>query len=356
MVIGRCYPASLPGRAAVATDGMRAVRPLVVVPSSGHDARRRGRPRPARWPRRHDGRPPVVRGSRRGSGRADRRGRGDDADARPASDRAPASSSCAGRTVTPGFGDAHVHPVSAGVGRLRCDLTDARGLDAYLATIAAYAAAHPDEAWIRGDGWSMSDFPGGIPHRGDLDRVVPDRPVYLESRDGHTAWVNSRALELAGVTADTPDPDDGRIERDADGGPGGALQEGAADLVGRLLPADTAEELVAGLRLAQAELHSLGITTWQDAIVDARPGGDRVHDARRSRRADGPRRRRALVGPGARRGADRGARRAARAHGHRPLRADERQADAGRRPRERDRRPPRAISRRRRPPDERTAA
>jgi predicted amidohydrolase YtcJ len=172
-----------------------------------------------------------------------------------------------GRSVTPGFGDAHVHPVSAGVGQLRCDLTGARGLDAYLARIAAYAASHPDEAWIRGDGWSMSDFPGGIPHRDDLDRVVPDRPVYLESRDGHTAWVNSKALELAEVTAETLDPDDGRIERDADGRPGGALQEGAADLVGRLLPADTTEQLVAGLRLAQAELHALGVTTWQDAIV-----------------------------------------------------------------------------------------
>ncbi len=124
-----------------------------------------------------------------------------------------------GRSVTPGFGDAHVHPVSAGVGQMRCDLSAARGLDTYLEIIAAYAAAHPDETWIRGDGWSMADFPGGIPHRDDLDRVVPDRPVYLDSRDGHTAWVNSKALELAGVTADTPDPDDGRIERDADGRP-----------------------------------------------------------------------------------------------------------------------------------------
>jgi predicted amidohydrolase YtcJ len=172
-----------------------------------------------------------------------------------------------GRSVTPGFGDAHVHPVSAGVGRLRCDLTDLHGLDAYLARIATYAATHPDEEWIRGDGWSMSDFPGGIPHRDDLDRVVPDRPVWLESRDGHTSWVNSRALQMAGITGETPDPSDGRIERDADGRPGGALQEGAADLVERLLPADTPDEVVAGLRLAQAELHSLGITTWQDAIV-----------------------------------------------------------------------------------------
>ena len=94
-----------------------------------------------------------------------------------------------GRTVTPGFGDAHVHPVSAG---LEPDALRPRrrpGSDAYLAVIAAYAAAHPDEPWIRGDGWSMADFPGGLPHRDDLDRVVPDRPVYLESADGHRpAW------------------------------------------------------------------------------------------------------------------------------------------------------------------------
>lgn len=172
-----------------------------------------------------------------------------------------------GRTVTPGFGDAHVHPVGAGLGRLRCDLAGVRGQDRYLAIIAAYAASHPHEPWIRGDGWSMADFPGGIPHRAALDRISPDRPVYLESRDGHTAWVNSKALELAGITADTPDPDDGRIERETDRRPSGALQEGAAYLVERLLPATTPDELVAALRLAQAELHALGITNWQDAIV-----------------------------------------------------------------------------------------
>jgi predicted amidohydrolase YtcJ len=172
-----------------------------------------------------------------------------------------------GQSVTPGFGDAHVHPVSAGVGQVRCDLSNARGLDAYLEIVAAYAAAHPDESWIRGDGWSMADFPGGIPDRADLDRVVPGRPVYLDSRDGHTVWVNSKALELAGVNSDTLDPADGRIERDADGRPSGALQEGAVNLVAPLLPADTPDELVAGLRMAQAELHALGITNWQDASV-----------------------------------------------------------------------------------------
>src|SRR3954454_8555695 len=81
-----------------------------------------------------------------------------------------------GRSVTPGFGDAHVHPVEAGIGRLRCDLSDADGMDAYLALISRYAASHPDEPWIRGDGWAMAAFPGGVPHRTDLDRVVPGRP------------------------------------------------------------------------------------------------------------------------------------------------------------------------------------
>lgn len=172
-----------------------------------------------------------------------------------------------GRTVTPGFGDAHVHPLHGGLARLRCELHGQRGLDTYLATIARYAASHPDLPWILGGGWSMDDFPGGVPSRTELDRLVPDRPVFLSSRDGHSAWVNSRALEVAGITAETLDPPDGRIDRDAAGDPIGALQEGAAGLVERLAPPTTPDELLAALRLAQAELHSLGITTWQDAIV-----------------------------------------------------------------------------------------
>jgi predicted amidohydrolase YtcJ len=174
-----------------------------------------------------------------------------------------------GRTVTPGFGDAHVHPVGAGLGRLRCDLTESRGLAAYLEVIAAYAASHPDETWIVGDGWSMADFPGGLPHRSDLDAVSPHRPAYLESRDGHTAWVNTKALEAAGISADTLDPADGRIERDADGRPSGALQEGATFLVERLVPVATSPDLEAALRIAQSELHSLGVTNWQDAGVES---------------------------------------------------------------------------------------
>ena len=172
-----------------------------------------------------------------------------------------------GRTVTPGFQDAHVHPVHGGLARMRCELHDTRGREAYIAVIAEYARAHPDEAWIRGGGWYMADFPGGTPRREDLDTIVPDRPVLLTNRDGHGAWANSRALELASVTAETADPPDGRIERDADGSPTGTLHEGAMDLVGRFEPDDTPSDLEAALRLGQAHLHSLGITAWQDAIV-----------------------------------------------------------------------------------------
>jgi len=174
-----------------------------------------------------------------------------------------------GRTVAPGFGDAHIHAVASGLDRLRCDLSVARGLERYLAIIASYAAAQPEEPWIRGSGWSMADFPGGMPDREDMDRVLPDRPAYLESRDGHTAWVNTKALDLAGVTATTPDPTDGRIERDAEGRATGTLQEAARGLVSRLFPPESPDSLVAALRLAQAELHALGITNWQDAHVRA---------------------------------------------------------------------------------------
>ena len=77
-----------------------------------------------------------------------------------------------GRTVTPGFQDAHIHPMEAGLEALRCNLHELRGLDAYLAAIADYAASHPDVEWITGGGWSLDDFPGGTPRAEDLDRIV----------------------------------------------------------------------------------------------------------------------------------------------------------------------------------------
>jgi predicted amidohydrolase YtcJ len=173
----------------------------------------------------------------------------------------------AGGTLLPGFIDAHAHPVFAGDQMRRCDLRSATTATGYVDLVAAYASTHPGEEWISGGGWSMDAFPGGIPTRQALDAVVPDRPVFLPNRDGHGAWVNSRALALAGIDASTPDPADGRIERDSVGEPTGMLQEGAALLVSRLLPAVTEEEWYQALLTAQAHLLSLGITGWQDAII-----------------------------------------------------------------------------------------
>ena len=174
-----------------------------------------------------------------------------------------------GRMLLPGFQDAHVHPVLGGLDMLQCDLHDAGSLSEYERIIRAYADAHPEVPWIVGGGWSMDVFPGGTPTKDVLDRLVPDRPVFLPNRDGHSAWVNSRALEVAGITRDTPDPADGRIERGGAGEPTGTLHEGAMSLVGDRAPSPTPEEMYEGLLKGQAYLHSLGITGWQDAIVGA---------------------------------------------------------------------------------------
>ncbi|MDI6909056.1 amidohydrolase [Nocardioides sp.] len=176
--------------------------------------------------------------------------------------------------LAPGFVDAHVHPVQGGLERLRCDLTELSTREEYLAAVASYAADHPAAEWILGGGWSMPAFPGGTPTAADLDRVVPDRPVYLPNRDHHGAWVNSRALELAGVDERTPDPPDGRIERGPDGRPSGTLHEGATTLVTRHLPPASEADHHAALMAGQGYLHSLGVTSWQDAIVGAYSGMD----------------------------------------------------------------------------------
>ncbi len=125
----------------------------------------------------------------------------------------------------------------------------------------------------------MEAFPGGLPSREPLDAVTGARPAFFPNRDGHGAWVNTAALRLAGIDATTADPADGRIERDASGAPTGALQEGAAKLVSRLLPETTDEDMDAALAAAQDYLLSLGITGWQDAIIGSDPGAPGQHPA-----------------------------------------------------------------------------
>ncbi|MEV8504747.1 amidohydrolase [Actinoplanes sp. NPDC051475] len=193
----------------------------------------------------------------------------------------------AGRLLLPGFQDAHVHAVFGGLELGQCDLAGTTDPGEYLRRISAYAAAHPDAEWIVGGGWSMESFAGGVPGKDLLDGVTRGRPAFLMNRDHHGAWVNSRALELAGITAATPDPADGRIDRGAGGEPAGGLQEGAMALVAALVPAATAADRLAGLHRAQRLLHSLGVTAWQDAMLCAANGYPDVSDAYLAAATDG---------------------------------------------------------------------
>ena len=175
-----------------------------------------------------------------------------------------------GRMMLPAFQDSHIHPIGAGIEASACNLNDLPGLAEYRSTIAEYAAANPDVPWILGGGWSMAVFgPGAAPNRNIIDELVADRPVYLSSADGHTGWANSRALDIAGIDRNTPDPDDGRIDRDPETGEAiGSLQEGAMRLVEMYVPENTLETRQQGLKYAMKLLNGYGITSIQDAIVN----------------------------------------------------------------------------------------
>ena len=171
-----------------------------------------------------------------------------------------------GKMLLPAFHDSHVHPISGGVEAAECDLNGLATQEAVLEAVRKYAAVHPEATWIRGGGWELPMFPAGNPSKALLDRVVPDRPVFLSATDGHSVWVNSKALALAGVTKATPDPPYGRIERDpTTGEASGALRESASDLVGRLLPPHSARELEDGLRTALRIANGFGLTSLQEA-------------------------------------------------------------------------------------------
>lgn len=174
---------------------------------------------------------------------------------------------CAGRLVTAGFTDAHVHPVSGGRLIDSCQVPVDGTVEECVAAVVAYAATLPPGSWVTGGGWGIGTFPAGRPSRQMLDDAVADHPVSLVNRDGHGSWVNTAALRLAGVDASTPDPADGRIEREPDGHPSGLLHEGAVTLVSRHMPEPSETDLYQGLLRGQEYLLSQGITSWQDAIV-----------------------------------------------------------------------------------------
>lgn len=188
---------------------------------------------------------------------------GSDAGARPWVGPATRVVRLGGRMVLPGFQDAHVHPVSGGIELGQCDLNNLETRERIVEKVRA--CAQEGRPWVVGGGWALPAFPGGAPTRELLDSLAPDRPAYLSAADGHSAWVNSEALRRAGITAATPDPVGGRIERDATGEPTGTLRESATDLVARLLPAITPAERLAGLRRALALFAGYGLTAVQEA-------------------------------------------------------------------------------------------
>ena len=176
-----------------------------------------------------------------------------------------------GKMLLPAFHDSHVHPISGGIESLEVNLHGIESAAEVLEKVRSYAAAHPNASWIRGSGWELTTFPNANPTRAMLDEVVPDRPAYLEAMDGHSAWVNSRALAVAGVTRDTPDPAHGRIERDPKTGePSGALREEATHLVSRHLPRRTAKDYEDGLKEALRQANAFGLTSLQEASASDR--------------------------------------------------------------------------------------
>lgn len=174
-----------------------------------------------------------------------------------------------GRLMLPGFQDAHIHPIYSGLDALACDLTMHDSIEDYRVAVPECAEALADKEWITGSGWSMAAFgPGAVASKDILDELVPERPVYLVSSDGHSGWANSEALNRAGIDKDTPDPVDGYIDRDPDTGEAvGSLQEGAMKLVQKHVPTPSPEERMAALKYARDMLHGYGITAVQEAYA-----------------------------------------------------------------------------------------
>lgn len=194
-----------------------------------------------------------------------------------------------GSAILPGFVDAHAHAVFAGVERLSLDLTPAGSVEETLALIARAAAeldrAGAGDAWLVGGGWAHELLPH--PTRQMLDAIVPDRPVALSDAGHHTLWANSRALEIAGIDRDTPQPANGHVYHDEHGDPTGYLNEGGVELLAPFIPAATVAEMTDGLLEAQRFLWSLGVTGWHEAILGEFNGKADCTPAYRAAVADG---------------------------------------------------------------------
>ncbi|MEZ4611882.1 MAG: amidohydrolase [Caldilineaceae bacterium] len=167
-----------------------------------------------------------------------------------------------GRTVVPGLIDAHLHFLSYGLSLREIDLINVPTLAAALDKVAAHAAATPAGHWLTGRGWDQVLWPEPrFPSHAELDRVTEAHPVFLRRKCGHAGWANAKALELAGITADTANPPGGEIVRDpATGEPTGILLERAMDLIFGLMTVPTDAEAQEAILRAQEKAHAFGIT------------------------------------------------------------------------------------------------
>ena len=171
-----------------------------------------------------------------------------------------------GRVMMPGLIDAHLHVMGLGLGALTLDLSDTTSLDQALGKIAAFARDNPQRPWIIGRGWNQEKWRlGRFPTAADLDRVVADRPVWLERVDGHAGWANSAALKAAGIKPGVANPPGGRVERVGRSPiPSGVFVDAAMDLVGKAVPAPRPADRDNALVEAQKILHRFGITAAAD--------------------------------------------------------------------------------------------
>ena len=202
---------------------------------------------------------------------------GSDADVRRLAGRGTRIRDLEGATVVPGLVDAHLHIQSLGRSLREVNLVGTRSYDEVIERVRARAAETPPGEWVSGRGWDQNDWPEQrFPDHAALSAAIPDRPVYLRRVDGHAALVNARALELAGLTARTPDPAGGRIERRPDGSPAGVLVDRACDLVSSRIPAPSAAERRTRLRMALDHCAALGLT----GVHDAGASGAEMDDAR----------------------------------------------------------------------------
>ncbi len=190
---------------------------------------------------------------------------GSDADTKPLIGPATRVIDAGGKTVIPGFNDAHLHFISGGMQLGLIDLRDARSREEFAARIKAYSAKLKPGEWILGGNWDHENWtPNDLPTRQLIDAAAPNNPVFVERLDGHMGVANSLALKLAGVTKETKDVDGGLIVRDANGEPTGVLKDTAMGIVDRIIPPSSTAQLTAAAIAATDHAASLGVTSVQD--------------------------------------------------------------------------------------------